>query len=240
MSAPKLSLPEARKISDFFLLVVCTLILLSIAGQCAKHVYGNTQLKGMLPLFYVDNEPSAPTWYSSTALGIAGVLLGVIALAKFQSRDRFRWHWATLSLLLFGLSLDEIAMIHEIPIDPMREIFNWGGLLYYAWVVPGLLFVGMVGLIYLRFFLNLPRRTQALFFAAAAVFVTGAIGVEMLSGVQADLAGEQNLNYALIVTIEEFMEMLGVVILIRALLEYIEEHLGGLQVSFPAQRTAAA
>ena len=29
-----------------------------------------------------------------------------------------------------------------------------------------------------------------------------------------------------------FVEMLGVVILIRALLEYIEEHLGGLQISF--------
>mgnify|MGYP007073292503 CR=1 FL=1 len=240
MSAHQLKVPAARQISDKLLIVVTTLILLSLAGQCAKHVYGHTQLKGMVPLFYVDNEPSAPTWYSSAALGLAGALLAVIAIAKFQTQDRFRLHWATLALLVFGLSLDEIAMIHEIPIDPMREMFAWGGMLYYAWVIPGMAFVAAVGLLYLRFFLNLPRRTQVLFFFAAFVFVSGSIGVEMLSGVQADRAGEQNLNYALIVTIEEFLEMLGVVILIRALLEYIEEHLGGLELRFPSRREALA
>ena len=123
-------------------------------------------------------------------------------------------------------------MIHEMPIDPMRAMFNWGGCLHYAWVVPGLVFVAAVGIIYCRFLFSLPRRTQFLFLLAATIFVSGAIGVEMLSGAQAYEAGEENFNYALIVTLEEFLEMLGVVVLIRALLEYIENHLGGLQIQF--------
>lgn len=223
-------LPAAKRISDAFCAVVLGLIMLSLLGQIAKHGFGHTQLKGAVPLFYVDNEPSAPTWYSSAALAIAAVLLLVIALSRFQTKDKFRWHWATLSALVCGLSLDEIAMIHEIPIDPMREMFQFGGFLHYAWVIPGAVFVLIVGVIYLRFCYNLPRRTQFLFLLSACVFTMGAIGVEMISGAQAHAFGEENLNYALIVTIEEFLEMLGVVILIRALLEYIESELGGLRL----------
>ena len=230
MNPITLRIPTARRVSDFFSLVVLALITLSLLGQIAKYDFGHTQLKGAVPLFYVDNEASAPTWYSSAALAVAGALLFVIAYASFQRKEKFRWHWATLSALVLGLSLDEIAMIHEMPIDPMREAFQFGGALHYAWVIPGTVFVGIVGIIYLRFYLNLPRRTQILFLMAAAVFVMGAIGVEMLSGIQAHQHGEENLNYALIVTIEEFLEMLGVVILIRALVEYIEAELGGLQL----------
>ena len=227
-------LPQARRVSDFFCLIVLLLITLSLLGQVAKYDFGHTQLKGAVPLFYVDQEASAPTWYSSAALAISGSLLLLIALAKQYQCDAFRWHWATLSLLVLGLSLDEVAMIHEIPIDPMRQAFQWGGLLHYAWVIPGFIFVSIIGLIYLKFFFHLPRRTKILFFSSAFVFVLGAIGVEMLSGVQADGVGEESLPYALIVTIEEFLEMLGVVILIRALLEYIEDNFGGLEIRLGA------
>ena len=111
-------------------------------------------------------------------------------------------------MLLTGLSADEIAMLHELPIDPMREMFQFGGLLHYAWVLPGMVFVVAVGLVFLRFLLHLPRQTRLLFVFSASVFVMGAIGVEMLSGASAFHAGEETLDYALIVTIEEFLEML--------------------------------
>jgi hypothetical protein len=232
--APCLTLPPARRISDALLIIVSILIGLSLVGQVAKHVYGHTMLKGFVPTFYVDYESSAPTWYSSAALGLAAALLAFIAAAKFQLHARYRWHWAALSVLFFLLSLDEIAMIHELPIEPLRERWNAGGVLYYAWVVPGAACVAVVGLAFLPFFLGLPGRTQAGFLLAACMFVGGAIGVEMLSGVQADALGEENLDYALIVTLEEFLEMLGIVALIRTLLEYAESSLGGLQLRLPA------
>lgn len=232
MPVTRLTVPRARRVSDALLIIVSTLIGLSLLGQCAKYLYGHTMLKGFVPTFYVDLESSAPTWYSSAALGLAGMLLALIAAAKIKTADNYRWHWAMLGCLFFSLSLDEIAMIHELPIDPLRERWNTGGLLYYPWVVLGAALVGLVGLLYLRFFLSLPCRTQRGFLLAATLFVGGAIGVEMLSGAHADVFGEENLDYALIVTVEEFLEMLGVVIFIRALLDYIETNLGGLQLQF--------
>ena len=232
MSRIDLKLPRAKRVSDSLLLIVLLLIGLSLFGQFSKYVLGMPMLKGFVPMFYVDYESTAPTWYSSAALGFAAVILAVIATAKFQLRDKFRWHWAVLSLLFFMLSADEIAMFHEMPIDPMRDMFQLGGALYYGWVIPGILFVGLIGIGYLRFLWNLPTRTRNLMIFAGLVFVSGAIGVEMLSGIQADRFGEENLNYALIITIEEFLEMLGVVILIRALLEYIEQEFTLLNLRF--------
>ncbi len=232
MAALQIKIPRAQRVSDALIAIILLLIGLSLLGQCSKYLWGHPMLKGFVPMFYVDYEATAPTWYSSAALGLAGAILAIIAIAKHKLNDRFRWHWTTLSLLLFGLSADEIAMLHELPIDPMREMFQFGGALHYAWVIPGAAFVVLVGLVYLRFMFNLPSRTRNLLIFSAVVFVSGAIGVEMLSGIQADQFGEENLDYALIVTIEEMLEMLGVVILVRALLDYIEREFGDLRVEF--------
>ena len=230
MSGIRLQLPKAHKVSDAFLIIVLILIGLSLAGQSSKYLLGHGMLKGFVPAFYIDMESSVPTWYSSAALAMAGGLFALIAIAKFHAGDRYRWHWAVSSSLFVLLSIDEVAMIHELPIDPLRERFDAGGLLYYTWVVPGAALVGLVGLCYLRFALSLPRRTRWLLVLAGTLFVGGAIGVEMLSGAQADAFGEENFDYALIVTLEEFLEMLGVVVLIRCLLEYIQASFGPLEL----------
>jgi hypothetical protein len=56
---------------------------------------------------------------------------------------------------------------------------------------------------------------------AGALFVGGALGVEAVSGKHASLHGEQNLTYHLIITIEELLEMAGLVVFVYALLDYI-------------------
>ncbi|MCG8448106.1 MAG: hypothetical protein MI725_00825 [Pirellulales bacterium] len=223
-------LPKPGRVASVLLMVVGTLILLSLLGQVAKHVYGHTMLKGFVPAFYVDYESNVPTWYSSLALGLAAALLLMIACVHWQRKDTFRRHWAALAGLLLLLSADEIAMFHEYPIEPLRDTFQTGGVLYYPWVLPGIAFVALVGIALARFFWHLPRPTQAHFLLAAVVFVSGAIGVEMLSGVQADRHGEENLTYALIITVEESLEMLGVVIFIRGLVDYIHRELGGMSL----------
>lgn len=226
----ELSLPPARRVTQLLVAVVFVLISLSVVGQVAKHVYGHTQLKGFVPAFYVDYESSVPTWYSSAALLAAAGLCGLIALAKGRVGDPFRWHWRALATLFCLLSIDEIAMFHEMPIDPLRDSLGAGGMLYYTWVIPGAAFVLVVGLCFLRFLWNLPATTRNLFVLSGMIFVGGAIGVEMVSGAQADAAGEENLRYALIITVEEAMEMLGVVLFIHALTDYIHRTIGPLRL----------
>ena len=107
-----------------------------------------------------------------------------------------------------------------------------GGLLYYPWVILGGLFVTIVAISFLGFLWHLPARTRWLFLLAGATFVAGAIGVEMISGLQADRFGEENFKYAMIVTAEEFLEMSAIVILIYAVLDYLTARIGAISVRF--------
>ncbi|MGY8769769.1 MAG: hypothetical protein ACKVH8_15225 [Pirellulales bacterium] len=77
-----------------------------------------------------------------------------------------------------------------------------------------------------------------LFLFAGGVFVSGAIGIEVLSATIADANGENNLAYACVVTLEEACEMFGVVIFIYALCDYIERDIGSLSFVTNHQATA--
>lgn len=234
----KLDAPTNRRIVHFLLAIIATLIVLSVLGQVSKYFLGHPRLKGMVPTFYVDNESNVPTWYSSLTLFFAAVLFAIIGSYKWSQRDAYRVHWMIMGCLFMLLSLDEIAMFHELPIAPMREAYGTGGVLYYGWVIPGVIFVLLVGILSLRWLIHLPRRTAWGIVAAGAIFVFGAIGIEMLSGAQADARGEQNFTYSMIVTVEELFEMLGVWLLIKVLLDYIVEQIGEVRLTIGSGRPA--
>jgi hypothetical protein len=94
--------------------------------------------------------------------------------------------------------------------------------------VPGALFVLCVAAVYLPFLARLPARTRNLFFLAGFVYVSGAIGFEMISGRHAALYGDNNLTYKLLAHVEESLEMAGLVALLYALLDYAGRHLGAV------------
>lgn len=68
---------------------------------------------------------------------------------------------------------------------------------------------------------KLPRRSRWLFVLAGALYVGGALGVEALSGRQEWLHGGHTAGYHAVITVEELLEMAGLVVFIFALLDYI-------------------
>jgi len=226
----QLNIRSQRRLTVTLLCVVALLICASLAVQFAKHATGHDHMYGLVPLFYVDLESNIPTWYSSSALLLASVLLSVVALAKFQNQEPFRRHWMCLSAIFAYLAVDEVAMLHEYPIAPLRSALNATGALHYTWVIPGFLAVAIVGVCYLKFLKHLPARTRNLFIVAGMTFVGGAIGLEMISGIEASAHDESSINYMLIVTAEEFMEMLGIVIFIHGISDYILRNINSISI----------
>jgi hypothetical protein len=131
-----------------------------------------------------------------------------------------------LAVIFLGLSADEVAVIHEITIAPLRTALGLGGLLWHAWVVLGAALVVLVGLIYLPFLARLPRATAVRIVMAGLVFVSGGIGLEMIGGAMIEAHGRTNLPYVLVMTCEEAAEMAGLILFIRALLLYVRDHVG--------------
>jgi hypothetical protein len=162
-------------------------------------------------------EQNLPTWYSSSLLLLCAVQLTFVALSATQRNARFRFHWWLLALVFFYISLDEAATIHE----SLSRLFDLGGVFYFGWVIPAAIFVGAMALSYLRFLWQLDRRTRWQFILAAALYVGGALGVELLLGWWTDVYGTKNLGYGMIDLAEESLEILGASVFLIALLDYL-------------------
>ena len=129
--------------------------------------------------------------------------------------------WLILAFIFLFLSIDETAMIHEKLVEYFRESFNTSGIFYYAWVVPYGVALILILFAYINFLKELPRYIMILFLISGAIYILGAIGFEMASGRHHELYGKKNLIYSILFTCEEFLEMLGILIFIYALLTYI-------------------
>jgi hypothetical protein len=176
--------------------------------------------------FDLNHEVNIPTWFSSAALLGSSLLLATIAILRRKSGGRFVGHWVVLSAVFLYLSIDEVAMLHEMFIRPMRHLLHAHGILYFTWVVPAAVALVVLGLAYIRFFFHLDTRTKLLFALAGVTFVGGAFGLELAGGVVAEGYGTDTMLFMVLTTIEELLEMLGVTIFIGALLYYIERHVG--------------
>jgi hypothetical protein len=226
--------PSARIAPKRVAIALSGILLVLLSLHLIVAVYNNavdyTLPQHLTRIFNVNTENSIPTWYSSILLFVASGLLALIATAKKQVRDRYTRHWQFLALLFLLLSLDEAASLHEAFDRALHVGFDSSGLLYYAWVIPGMIFVGLVGLAYFKFLKALPAATRWLFILAGMLYVGGAIGVEILGGSHAEVYGRYTLTYSLFTAVEEALEMSGIVLFIYALLTYFQATIGTVEV----------
>lgn len=216
--------------------VACFLVLASIGGQFSKFVLGHGTLKGFVDLFNVDLEKNIPTFFSVLLLLFTSLLLALITLINRKKRTAHVLKWAILSSGFMFLAYDEAFQVHEKLIKPIRVLLGGEnlGVFYFAWVIPGIAVVLVLALFFLRFMLHLPTKTRLRFLVAVILFIGGAIGIELIGGSYAELNGTQNLMYSIIVTIEESLEMGGLIVFIWALLRYCDDNYEEVRFLFGA------
>lgn len=200
--------------------------------QYLKIGLGYQRQLGMIPLFDVGNDANVPTWWSSLALLFCASLMVAIGAEHRRRGDAYIFWWVLAGVFGF-ISIDEVAMIHErvgneLSLRGRRALGagqEYGGATWiYAYIVPGIL----LALAAIPFFLRLPTRTKGLFVLAAVTLVGGGVGVEFLAHAIRD--PDRLWIYQLVTMLEEFLEMLGVVIFASALIDYIRLAFGGLSL----------
>src|ERR687889_743806 len=176
-----------KKIVRAMVIAVLLITLVSFVARVAMYMWGVEGYLQPLRIFDVGEERSIPTWFESILFLLCSLLLAVVTVAKRQRNDRYSLHWGVLSIILLLLSLDEVASIHEAIGQQSERLLNSitgftpTGAIQFFWVVPGAIFVLIVLLAYLRFLAHLPRTTRRFFLFAGALFVLGALGIEMLT-----------------------------------------------------------
>jgi hypothetical protein len=205
-------------------LVIAGLALLSISGHLMVTFLPVGEFtRGLIWFVDLNKEGNLPTWYSSSGLLLAALLLAVISREEKRRGSRYSYHWLFLSLVFLFLSLDEVAGLHERSSDPVRSVLKTqGGAFYYSWVIPGMIFVFAVGVLSLKFLFSLNPRIRKYFLIAGFLFVAGSLGMEMVGGSWAARHGRFNLTYYLMTDFEETLEMSGVLVFIGGLLLHLQ------------------
>lgn len=216
--------------------VAFLLVIASIGGQFSKFVLGHAHLKGLVPLFYIEAEQNIPTYFSLLLTLFAALLLAVIAVLNGKQRIPHVSKWVILSFGFLFMAYDEAFQVHERLISPIRKLLGDSnlGVFYFAWVIPGIGLVFVLGLFFLRFMLHLPVTARLRFLMAAIIYIGAAIGVELIGGRYAALHGQQNWTYSMIATVEEGLEMAGLIVFIRALLIYCADNYKEVRFRFDA------
>lgn len=183
----------------------------------------------------VDAENTLPTWLSAVMLLVAAALAGLAARHERRSGGRDSGHWTAMSLIVLVLSVDEIASFHEALAGPLRQALGLSGVFYYGWVVPAVAAVVLLAVVSKRFLWRLSPGLRWRLIAAALYF-GGAVGMEMVSGLFAGEVERGGWGYTLASTVEETLEMAGVVLLIDTLLLHLTGRVGRIELVLAGDR----
>ena len=182
---------------------------------------GHDYVFGLPGVLDLDGERGIGTFYQVALLAGVSAMLWLLHRAAGQGRV-FPFAWKFLSVIFAFLALDEFSVLHEKLMALMGRFIEPAGLFYFAWVIPYGVLVLVLGAWFLPKLMRVPESTRNRFIVAGACYVGGALGMEMLGGWRLDAIGGQAARpefvYEFITSVEEGLEMAGLVLMARALL----------------------
>ena len=169
--------------------------------------------KNWLEALNMDRELNMPTLFSTLLLFTAARLLMQLSDASQQESAA---DWTLLSRIFVFLAVDEALQIHEILIFPgLRHHIHPA--LASTWVIPyGLIALGLFWR-FRHFLTTLSAKTSNSFLCAGGVYISGAIGMEMVGSfaVRSGVIRLHSFWYGAITGIEETLEITGFIIFLH-------------------------
>ena len=188
-----------------------TLVIVAILLVCTHlALYCYHYLSNKLPwllrqLFDLDEENNLPTWFSHFLLLNNALALSIIAGTLAQEK---RYYWWALAIGFLILSIDEVAGLHE----------TFHSAIDFNWAIPAGILVAIIGIVFIPFLRSIERRLAILYITSGAIFISGALIIELLS----EDMKTKSLEYALATALEEGMEMAGALIFLWANLNILK------------------
>lgn len=213
----------------YLILQLVALSLLHWIGEILVIGFGAPR-DGLIAKFYLDFERNIPTMVSS------GLLLGCAFCAyAIGSPLRLKelkigYAWYAVCGGFAFLAADEMLEIHEILIEPMRRLTGGQGVLFQAWVPVYLGLLGIALAIAWPVIRQLPRVFLWRCGIGAGVFVLGAAGMEIIGGFWMQNDERDTWGYAIVVYLEEILELSGSSLMLLALLRHIATEQGGINL----------
>ncbi len=215
---------SARKIIRLLSVATLLLLLAHLASYAVQASVSTSTAEALDGLFNLSRENNFPSYFSAALLLAAALLFYSVQLSVKAVKEKWQQHWRLLAAVMVFLSVDEAVQLHERLPSVTGSLFQnfESGFLHFAWVIPYTALFLAVAAYFLKFVLALPLRTRNLFLLSGFLYVGGALGFEFLEGQEVGKNGF-SFTYWLMITVEEIMEMAGVIVLIYALLQLLQQ-----------------
>ena len=196
-------------------------VALVAAGLCVQVARFTVGLPATLVVaFDLNGERNVPALYGGALLALAA---GLCLLVAASARRRCR-HWYGLAAVAGFLSLDELLSIHE-RLNPLVLSATDGLLpdgMPFVWMLAYVVPCALLAWTYLPFVLSLGGSVARPFVAAAVTYVGGAAGLELVEGWVTSLTPTSDTLWrAIVVALEEGLELTGVCLAILAILRHV-------------------
>ncbi len=206
-------------LTGYALLLVAHLVMLFFV-----HALGHHEVLGLVQLFHFDMESNVPTFFSGMLILTVVGLLFITWMNERQNVSGLQLPWLFLAAGFCLMFFDEMFMIHEFVSRLVGRNMETSGAFSFGWVIPYLAIVAVVGLVLSFWFFRLDRWTQTWFAVSGAIYLSGALGSEMVSGIHYSGLAEdrevwRTLSIDLLATVEESLEMLGLSLFIVTLVK---------------------
>ena len=226
-------LVSKARLRPFLFGVMAVIVIAGVVVEVLKPIYELKTRSGVVPLLSLSYEQNLPSFYSAALLLGCALLLALIAHGAKTNGERLVPFWWILSAGFLYISIDEVLSFHE----ELSTLMALGGVLHFSWVIPAAILVLVVGVAYIPFLRALPRSMRIRFLLAGAIYVGGAVGMELPLGYWTVHHGTDNLGYGLIDAGEEALEMLGLNLFLLALLDHLAQK--GWAVRFTSGKAPA-
>jgi len=222
-----------KKTALFFFRITVILVMIHIVFSTFDYILKGKVVGFFMKFVDLDLEKSVPTLYSVFLMLLCAITLWIISKQEIRKKTGLGIYWRGISLIFFFLAIDEGTRFHESVGDLVESLMHSNtlpvqpeGFLYWPWIIPYSVFCLAVGLIFIPFLIKLPKRSRNLFILAGAIYLAGAVMIEVISAREANLFGLNSIIYWFLYTIEEFLEMSGIVLFLYALLDYMVKETG--------------
>ena len=175
----------------------------------------------------LDGEASICCWFSVVQLSLVAMITSVIAFARFDRNKLISWTIIGIPVIFFLLSMDEHIQIHEW-LGVRSDVFLKGGSRLNTPYRKTGIWAFLIGIPFMAFFLTyiylLKKYVGSIFnfrifTFGTLVFLGGAMTHDMFNNIYPDT---NTLSGIIIISLEEFLEMFGITIILAGMLDTLK------------------
>jgi len=236
-NTPIIKIHLRKVIATLVITAFCLIFLNCLTWYLDRHT--DLLMDGWVRLFNVNREANLPTTFSILLLVLSTFFLAIIAFKSSYHKEPYSSACMALAVIFGYITIDEASALHEMTNPLLNRVFGSGpfGILSDGWVWLILFLIPVLTITFARFYFQLPKVTRVWCGIAGFLYILGAAGMEMAGGMIVSAYSNNHRYYFFAYTLEESLEMLGIIVFIYALMAHLS--LSDSAVSLKITKTAA-